>query len=203
MTKPELQKELLEKVKEGIKPSDLKKKKASNKSDQIDQSIPEAPITPNQQIKNLQKEVSSLKKQLQTYKDFKEADLKIKENLKSEIEELKKIIEKSNTLITDKEQEITKYKENIKHLEAKIKKQDKTPTKNSINNKEETKETKTFFCDSCQLTKQGTFIKRKVDAPFEPRLHGRICYLCSSCSPYIKELNDTTFDKDNNPYKLY
>ena len=97
MNKDQLQKELLEKVKEGVKPSDLKKKRPDNlpdrknpdelnKSDQIDQSIP---TPPNQQIKNLQSQITSLKKQLQTYKDFKEADLKIKEKYKDEIKELK------------------------------------------------------------------------------------------------------------------
>lgn len=90
MTKQDLQKELLEKVKEGVKPSDLRKKKVkdNNQSDQVDQSIPTAPITPNQQIKGLQAQISSLQKQLQTYKDFKEADLRIKERYKEKIKEL-------------------------------------------------------------------------------------------------------------------
>jgi chromosome segregation ATPase len=55
-------------------------------------------------------------------------------------------------------------------LEAK----DKTISKLANQNQELTKElqtkksaiNKTFFCDSCQLTKQGEYIKRKVDAPF-------------------------------------
>src|SRR5688500_16465584 len=113
MTKSDLQKELLEKVKEGIKPSDLKKKKGSNQSNQVDQSIPKAPPLPNQ---NLLNQITSLKKQLQTYKDFKEADLKIKERYKKEIENLK----------TSLNNKITEYKENTLKLQTKIKEQDKT-----------------------------------------------------------------------------
>lgn len=76
--------------------------------------------------------------------------------------------------------------------------------KSEANNKEIIKESpnKSFFCDNCQLTKTGTYIKRKVDSPFEPRMHGRICYLCSACSPYVKELSEVNFDKEDNPYKL-
>src|SRR5215212_9082678 len=93
MTKLDLQKELLEKVKPGMKPSDLKKQptpqpKVSDEgyeSDRSDKSVPKAPPLPNQDLLN---QISSLKNQLQTYKDFKEADLKIKEQYKQEIKEL-------------------------------------------------------------------------------------------------------------------
>jgi|ERR1043166_5660009 hypothetical protein len=93
MTKQDLQKELLEKVKPGTKPSDIKKQKKQEKniqkdqgyeSDSSDKSIPKAPPLPNQ---NLLNQITSLKKQLQTYKDFKEADLKIKEKYKEQIKE--------------------------------------------------------------------------------------------------------------------
>jgi len=74
MNKDKLQAELLAKVKAGIKPSDLKNpsKKPSKKplspspiaendegyeSDQSNKSIPTPPISPNQKIKALQKEV--------------------------------------------------------------------------------------------------------------------------------------------------
>jgi len=112
MNKDNLQKELKEKIKEGIKPSDLKKakQKPSKKdilpppivqsedegyiseelSDKETVSRPErldSKKTPNQEIKNLQTKISALERQLQTYKDFKEADLKIKERLKKEIEQ--------------------------------------------------------------------------------------------------------------------
>src|SRR5437016_10459100 len=102
--KDQLQKELKEKIKEGIKPSDLRSKLSSlNKGDNLkkkpvieennedyeseEETIPTPPPLSNQQIKDLQTEISSLQKQLQTYKDFKEADMKIKEKLKEEIEQ--------------------------------------------------------------------------------------------------------------------
>jgi len=93
MTKLALQKELQEKVKLGVKPSDLKKKRTL--------SIPTPPISPiiepikPNQIKktpDLTTQIQSLQHQLQLYKDFKEADLKIKEKLKKENEALKKTI---------------------------------------------------------------------------------------------------------------
>src|SRR5688572_9016690 len=93
MTKQDLQKELLEKVKPGTKPSDIKKQKAVKpktdegyESDSSDKSVPKAPPLTNQ---NHLDQITSLKKQLQTYKDFKEADLKIKEKYKEEIKKLK------------------------------------------------------------------------------------------------------------------
>src|SRR5213083_2208650 len=100
MNKDKLQQELLAKIKPGMKPSDLKKpsKKQSKKPispppieikdegySSEEEKIPKAPPLPNQ---NLLDQISSLKKQLQTYKDFKEADLKIKEKYKQEIKEL-------------------------------------------------------------------------------------------------------------------
>jgi predicted RNase H-like nuclease (RuvC/YqgF family) len=199
MVKEQLQKELNKKIRPGIKPSDLKKerqKPVKNPvlSSPIVQEEDEGYVSEEEEIiipniptkKNFKPQIESLKKQLELYKDFKEADLKIKEQLKGEIAEYKKI---------------------IKELEAKIKEQYKTieGLKNPAKNTEKDKEpvNKTFFCDGCQITKQGEYIKRKIDSPFELRLHGKTCYLCSSCSPYYKELNDSNFDKDNNPYKLY
>src|SRR3954466_9315893 len=104
MTKLDLQKELLEKVKPGMKPSDLKKKptpqpKVSDEgyeSDSSDKSIPVAPPLPEKSFadnrytsspsevykskadQKLLDQIASLKKQLQLYKDFRESDLKIK-----------------------------------------------------------------------------------------------------------------------------
>src|SRR3954464_9370609 len=101
--KQKLQAEILAKVKEGVKPSDLKKraKKPSKaplspppieinkddgyQSDSSNKSIPKAPPLPNNQIQDLQSQITSLKKQLQLYKDFRESDLKIKEGHKQTI----------------------------------------------------------------------------------------------------------------------
>jgi hypothetical protein len=107
MTKDKLQAELLEKVKEGVKPSDLKrpsqkqpkkplspppmeisKSDEGYSSDHSDLGIPKAPPLPNSQIQALQAQINSLKKQLQVYQDFKIADLKIKEKYKQEIKDL-------------------------------------------------------------------------------------------------------------------
>jgi len=68
---------------------------------------------------------------------------------------------------------------------------------------------KTFYCDNCQMVKNGSFsegsyYKRKVDAPFEPRMHKKLCYICLACSPYVKEYNEAQDqDRSDNPYKLY
>src|SRR3954452_501114 len=106
MTK-EFQQELLEKVKPGMKPSDIKKLSEISKplspivekddgyeSDKSDK-IPTAPPLPNQDLQN---QITSLKKQLQVYQDFKEADLKIKENYKKTIEQLRE----ENKLLKEK-----------------------------------------------------------------------------------------------------
>jgi hypothetical protein len=65
-----------------------------------------------------------------------------------------------------------------------------------------------FYCDNCRLIKegnfqQGSYVKRKVDAPFEPRMHKKICFICQDCQPYVKEYNEAQDrNKDDNPYKL-
>ena len=192
MTKLDIQQELLEKVKPGTKPSDIKRQvKLSPKpvnqdegyeSDSSGKSIPTAPPLPNQELKSLQNQISSLQKRLTTYQDFKEADLKIKE----------------------------KYKQEIKDLQAKIQAKDKTIT-NLQNSKPTTKATTTqatqtepshFYCDNCQQTKHGSYIIRKIDSPFEPRTHKKLCYLCSTCRKYTKEYNEkANWREEDNPYK--
>ena len=156
MTKLDLQKELLEKVKPGTKPSDIKRQvkpspipKPVNQdegyeSDSSDKSIPVASpfkpnlsnsgpannlSLPNQELNSLQNQISSLQKRLTTYQDFKEADLKIKEKYKQEIAEHKKTI-------------------------AELKSQAK-PTREP-----QPQETKTFLCSSCQQTKPTLELSR-------------------------------------------
>src|SRR5438045_3989705 len=106
MNKDKLQQELLAKIKPRTKPSDLKRPKRpipqpqkdeGYESDQSDQSIPKELPLPNQQIQSLQSQITSLKKQLQVYQDFKEADLKIKEKYKQEIAEYKQTISQLQT----------------------------------------------------------------------------------------------------------
>ncbi|RIA83254.1 hypothetical protein C1645_743188 [Glomus cerebriforme] len=95
------------------------------------------------------------------------------------------------------------YKQIISKLEVKINQPYKTMSelKNEVKNPIKEQE-KTFFCDNCQLTKTDILTKRKADCPFEPRLHGRMIYLCSSCLPYVKELSEVNFEKEDNPYKV-
>src|SRR5438128_780540 len=138
MTKLDLQKELLEKIKPGTKPSDIKRQvkpspipKPVNEdegyeSDSSNKSVPVASPLPNQDLLN---QISSLKKRLATYQDFKEADLKIKEKYK---------------------QEITEYKKTIAELKSQAK-----PTKEP-----QPQEIKTFLCSSCQQTKPTQQLSR-------------------------------------------
>jgi hypothetical protein len=65
-----------------------------------------------------------------------------------------------------------------------------------------------FYCNNCQLIKegnfqQGSYVKRRVDAPFEPRMNKKICFICLACSPYVKEYNEAQDENKNNPYKPY
>jgi chromosome segregation ATPase len=159
MTKTDLQKELLEKVKPGTKPSYIKKQKEKKKnikdegyeSDSSDKSTPTAPPLPNQQIKNSQSQINSLQKQIQTYKDFKEADLKIKEKYKGEIKGLKQII---NNLQTDNK--------NLNKTIEELKKQGK--------NKEESKP-ELFTCYNCKNQRELSLLVLELP-------EGKLCQPC-------------------------
>jgi hypothetical protein len=65
MTKPDLQKELLEKVKPGTKPSHLKKLKRSKSADDIPQTPPLP--NPDKEITNLQEQVKFHSQTAQNY----------------------------------------------------------------------------------------------------------------------------------------
>ena len=177
MTKLDLQKELLEKVKPGMKPSDIKKLSKNQVQEAFNppllrndegyssdegKNLLKAPSLPNQDLIN---QLTSLKKQLQTYKDFKDADLKIKE----------------------------RYKETISKLEAKIKEQDgviaelkntaKTPAeiKNPPTYLEKLQEPKQylFTCDICEQTKKSQLHLGKVNGlGIDPLKENKICFAC-------------------------
>jgi hypothetical protein len=241
--KQQLQKELLEKVKEGVKPSDLRKSKLSSlqsKGDYLkrpsqkptkkplspppmaksdsgyssdpNQSIPKAPPLPNQDLLN---QISSLKKQLQTYKDFKEADLKIKEKYKETIKELQA-----------KNQDLTKTLADLKNQ-----------VKTTINEPIERKETKTFTCAECNQAKSQEELSRvfgsfsfclecskqarlTANQQKKPPIEEFICHLCSrgkkevpvkmkldstlqeylicqECKPLAKEFNEADLITDD------
>lgn len=182
---------------------------------------PTKPSKPSNNIKDLQEQVKCWSQTANNYllnlsktsAELFEAEKKIKKLESQGInKELEKALIEANEKIRKSEQSEQNNKElleKVKELQTENKNLNKTieelknQTKNQEEIKEEPKEIKTFFCDICQLTKQGTYIRRMVDSPFELRTHGKTCYICSSCSPYVKEYNDTDFDKDNNPYKVY
>lgn len=192
MTKLDLQKELLEKVKEGVKPSDLKKKKKLpdnlpdknpddqrlsdfNKSDEgyesdsSDKSIPTPPPLPNQQAKELQAQISSLKKQLQTYKDFKEADMNIKEKYKETISKLQEENKQLNKTIE----------------ELKSKGENKEEVKEPIKEKEP--KYYLFTCDICEQNKRSKLHLGKVNGlGIDPNKNNKICDWCINKVDLIK-----------------
>ena len=156
MNKDKLQQEILEKIKPGMKPSDLKRPKKSIKPlkdegySSEEEKIPKAPPLPNQ---NLQTQITSLKKQLQTYKDFKEADLKIKEKYKQEIAEHKKTItELKSQAKSPGEPQPQKPKEPHLYL---------------------------FTCDICEQTKKSQLHLGKVNGlGIDPNKENKICSSC-------------------------
>src|SRR4051794_9651670 len=162
--KDNLQKEILEKVKPGMKPSDIKrgnikpKKDDEGYSSEEEKNIPKAPPLPNQ---NLLDQITSLKKQLQTYKDFKEVDLKIKERYKEEIKE--------------KDQQITKYKETISKLETKNQEQYKSiqDLQKQLKSKGDTKETniETFNFYHCKNSHDLSLLVLELP-------EGKLCQPC-------------------------
>jgi hypothetical protein len=167
MTKTQLQQELLEKVKPGTKPSDIKKQVKSQisknqddgyESDRSDKSVPIAPPLPNQ---DLLSQINSLQKQLQLYKDFREGDLKIKEGYKESIKELTEENSRLKTIADLKNQP------------------------NSLReNKQETdkpKEPKLYFftCDICEQNKKSQLHLGKVNGlGVDPLKENKICDSC-------------------------
>jgi chromosome segregation ATPase len=187
--KDKLQQELLEKIKPGTKPSDLKKraKKLSKtsqspppmeisrsdsgyESDHSNKSIPKAPALPNSQIQDLQSQISSLKKQFKVYKDFKEADLKIKEDLKKSLWALNKDQEGYKETIKELSQELENTKKRLREsfeersLMNKTIEELKNQAKSTVNIKSEPQETKTFLCSECKQTKPQSELSRVFDS---------------------------------------
>src|ERR1044071_7655006 len=215
MTKLDLQQELLEKVKPGTKPSDIKRQvKPSPKpvnqdegyeSDSSDKSIPTAPPLPNQELKSLQNQISSLQKRLTTYQDFKEADLKIKEKYKQEIAEHKKTIAElksqaknpseinpqeiktflcSSCQQTKPTLELSRAFNNFSFCLACSKKARQQA-------QQEKSEPKEFICHSCSQIKQELPNKMKLDSTLQTYL------VCSLCRPTLKEFNEADLITDD------
>ena len=194
MTKLDLQQELLEKVKPGTKPSDIKRQvkpsqipKPVNQdegyeSDRSDKSVPATPpfkpnlpksgpannlSLPNQDLLN---QISSLQKRLTTYQDFKEADLKIKEQYKQEIAEHKKTI-------------------------AELKSQAKTPTEIKQQPNETTSpKLYLFTCSICDQNKKSQLHLAKVNGlGIDPTQLQKICDYCLKRVDIIKEREEEFF----------
>jgi hypothetical protein len=215
MTKDLLQQELLEKVKPGVKASDIKrqvKKEAKTplslspieiKDDgyESDKSNPTAPPLPNQ---NLLNQITSLKKQLQLYKDFREGDLKIKEDLKKEITNLKQTIEamKNPTNPTENIQSETKTflcsncQQTKPHLQLSRKFGEfsfcLTCSKQArLQAQEEKTKPEEFICHACQQIKTELPNKMKLDSTLTEYL------VCSTCRPTLKEFNEADLITDD------
>ena len=215
MTNKDLQKELKEKIKEGIKPSDLKKKKVKPKAEEdegyesekeniIVPTVPTPPPLPNQQIKNLQTKITALERQLQTYKDFKEADLKIKEKYKQEIAECKKTIEELKSQAKPTEENPIEVKTFLCSSCQQTK-----PTlelSRAFNNfsfclecskkarkqaQQEKSESKEFTCHSCQQIKTELPNKMKLDSTLTEYL------VCQQCRPTLEEFNEADLITDD------
>jgi len=87
MTKQQLQKELKEKVKEGIKPSDIRKLKRSKSADDI--ANPPTPLLADQ-LKEKQQQIESLKKELEkTHAELSETKQQLDNSLEARTQALK------------------------------------------------------------------------------------------------------------------
>jgi predicted RNase H-like nuclease (RuvC/YqgF family) len=196
MTKTDLQKELLEKVKPGTKPSDIKRGNVKLKSDKDDgyssgeDNIPKAPPLPNNSEQSEQ--IKTLQRQLALYKEFKEADLKIKEKYKETIKDLEaenqnlnktisclqnshKNFEQSHIQLTN--QLIAEQGKVIK-LQTKITEQDKTigelknQDKNPVKSKGDPIEVKELFtCYHCKNQQEISLLVLELP-------EGKLCQPC-------------------------
>jgi chromosome segregation ATPase len=187
MTKSKLQQEqnaliqeLLAKVREGIKPSDLKKPKKNLKpqvddgyeSDSSNKSIPTPPPLPNSQIKELKTQVSFWSNTANNHlKNLQLAQAKIT-SLQEQIQKLKtqKTPPKESELLKDKNHQIEIIAlENEKNLAkvnqlnqtiAELKNQAKNPNQNQVKTTENKPETKTFTCAECNQSKPQSELSR-------------------------------------------
>ena len=122
MTKnPEFQKELNEKIKPGVKASDLKKLKRSKSAD----DLPAVPVSPTTRIKNLEDEISVLALQLETSEREKEVleveNKQFKQNpptplLQEQLKEKQKEVEELRKHKEDSAKQIGQLKDNILEL---------------------------------------------------------------------------------------
>src|SRR6185437_1589170 len=213
MTKLDLQQELLEKVKPGTKPSDIKKQvKPSPKpvnqdegyeSDSSGKSVPATPpfkpnlsksgpannlSLPNQDLLN---QISSLQKRLATYQDFKEADLKIKEKLKEENQQLTQELADTQTRLRASFDERSLMNKTITNLQS----QAKTPTEIKQQPNETTSpKLYLFTCSICDQNKKSQLHLAKVNGlGIDPTQLQKICDYCLKRVDIIKAREEDFF----------
>src|SRR4051812_13346735 len=185
MNKDQLAHELKQKLKLGIKPSDLKKpqpksvpkakspppisiKDEGYESDKSNQSIPTAPPLPPSQL-------LALNKQIEIQQAIKEADERQKRELAQKIKELEN---KLKTIIQLASQEKEEFKQKIKELQSQALKANK-PTEIPV--KEQPKPLKTFLCSDCQQTQPTAQISR---------IFGQLTF-CLTCSKKARQQAQT------------
>ena len=211
MTKQQLQKELLEKVKEGVKPSDLKKKKLikpkSLENDEgyssEEEKIPTPPITPNQKIKDLQKQVNFWTNTAQNHlKSLQLAQAKVS-NLEEQIRDLKskktpkpetELLKEKNKQIEIIAKENEKNEKKVKELEAKITEQENNieELKKQVKIKENDKQEQ-FTCYHCKKEQKISLLVLELP-------EGKLCQPCwAILRKKTKEAVKTT-PKPNQPF---
>ena len=139
-------------------------------SDKSDKSVP------NQDLLN---QISSLKKQLQVYQDFKEADLKIKEKYKQEIKDL----QQENKSLKEKASQLEKASKNQANPVANIKHEEPTSPKLYL-----------FTCSICDQNKKSQLHLAKVNGlGIDPTQLQKICDYCLKRVDIIKEREEEFF----------
>ena len=207
MNNPELQKELLEKIKPGTKPSDLKKesKKPTKKavspppisidkgySSDKGKKVPKAPPLPNPEIKSLQTQIKSLQKQLQIYQDFKNADLKIKEKQKAQIENLTQELANTQKRLRESFEERSLMNKTIQDL--KTKQNPPENTKDQSTQTEAKPKLYLFTCTICEQNKKSQLHLGKVNGlGINPTKTQKICDYCIKKVDLIQEPQEDFF----------
>src|SRR3954447_11039119 len=105
MTKESLQKELLEKVKPGTKPSDIKKLKRSKSAD----DIPKAPSLPNPN-----KQITQLQEQVKFHAETASNYLKSLQVSQAKVSELEEKLKNNPPTNTELDQALFKRHQNLK-----------------------------------------------------------------------------------------
>lgn len=184
MNKDRLAQELKEKIKEGIKPSDLKKK--GNINPQIPTPPSSPTITPidkkvgigwnnKKELEQLeQKKIRELEQSVKFWSTTADNYLKSLQKLTAELDQKEQKIKDQNKTISDLDYLLKtgKNSEIVKKLESKIKEQEKTveELKKQVKNTDKTKQ-QLFTCYHCQKEQQISLLVLELP-------EGKLCQLC-------------------------